>query len=170
MKQNNKDAYLFFYLSQLYSYIDLAVRNNIIYYKKHEKKIKQNTLLFMEDVDYTAPIETFIGHDCGDFNEQVFDEKMIDKNGEVYCHNNIQNFLLDTSLENKQNEINFNKISEILSKYFSEEEIKVIRSIYVGNEENDEIENIGKKIGKIKDKINNNEYLKNKLYSFLKDN
>lgn len=170
LKNANQEAVLFFYLSQLYCYIDLAVRNEVIHYKKHEKKMKQNTLEFKEDVDYTAPIDSFIGHDANDFSKSVFNEKMIDKNGEVYCHNNIDSYLLDNSLNRKENELHINSFNNKLNSFFTNDEIKVLNKIYLGISDNEfDKKFFDSKLSKIREKINNNECLRNLILKFLEN-
>lgn len=63
----NGKVELFFYLSQFYSYIDLAARTQVLIYKNYERKIKKNTLEFQEGVNYAEPVDNFIGHNLEDF-------------------------------------------------------------------------------------------------------
>ena len=175
LKQNNENVELFFYLSQLYSYVDLAAKTQVMIYKNYEKKIKRNTLEFQECVNYAEPLDNFIGHSISDFvgfeiqdnleqthieendnitttnNEENADnneddeiqkyiktdfgcELLRDKDGEYRAHAGLENYILDNSLDKKEKEIGFDFLEYKLHKYFSVQELQLMKSIYFNDE------------------------------------
>lgn len=182
LKNAGEEPVLFFYLSQLYCYIDIATRNTVIQYIKYDKKVSRNTLEINEEVDYSDSIDEYIGHSSNDFGKKIlndgevdknpysaFIDEMIDKNGELYVHNHLDSYVLDKTLENKQDEINLNSLSKILENHFNEEEINIIKDIYTGSigEATNIKKEMTEKIGIIREKIENNKELKEKVMSFL---
>lgn len=67
-KKTNPDvkAELFFYISQFYCYVEHTARNEIILYRS---KNRYNTLEYREGVDYTQPLESFVGHPVYDTDD-----------------------------------------------------------------------------------------------------
>lgn len=82
-KDPNIKAELFFYISQFYCYVEHTARNEIILYRS---KKRNNTLEYREGVDYTQPLENFIGHDVYDFEDFIVEQendKETDKNNVI---------------------------------------------------------------------------------------
>lgn len=217
LKQKNENAELFFYLSQLYSYVDMAARTQVIIYKNYERRVLKNTLEFQEDVDYTAPLDDFIGHKVEDFAYYVYQpsqpmesalenenepnkadtesgereeldneieaelmsvkvingtELLKDKDGVYRCHTGLENFLLDNSLAKKEEEIGFEYLEDKINKYFDENEMSLIKSIYFNDdsifkgtkrEYNKTLASITKKVS------NENPYLRYKIMNLFKE-
>ncbi|MCM1260606.1 MAG: hypothetical protein NC222_06585 [Staphylococcus sp.] len=67
-KKDNPEikAELFFYISQFYCYVEHTARNEIILYKS---KNRHNILEYREGVDYTQPLESFVGHPVYDTDD-----------------------------------------------------------------------------------------------------
>lgn len=76
----NVKVELFFYISQFYCYLEKTARNEIIFYKT-KKKI--SVLEFREGVDYTQPLEEYVGHPIYDTDNLIPEEWNNEDNDET---------------------------------------------------------------------------------------
>ena len=108
-------AELFFYISQFYCYIERTARNEIILYRS---KNKNNTLEYREGVDYTQPLETFVGHPVYDLDDLSMLCISNDEQDELSNDENVENEESENEEERKREENNREK--KVLSQYHLE--------------------------------------------------